>query len=121
MIKNASGKQGWGPSAYLKEETTSLSSGTTTRPVPPAPPKSNGNGPIARTKPSPPAPPAKRPVSGRKPATTPTPRDSAVSINTNGSGSGRSTPTPSLAGGLAEALKARQAAMQRGRDDDDDW
>jgi myosin-1 len=37
----------------------------------------------------------------------------------NGTDSGRNT--PSLAGGLAEALRARQSAMQRGRDDEDDW
>lgn len=57
---------------------------------------------------------------------TPTPRDSAVSM---GSESGRDTPNStasggsSLAGGLAEALRARQASMQgRGRGaDDDDW
>jgi myosin I len=44
-----------------------------------------------------------------------------MSLNGNGSGSGRSTPTSSLAGGLAEALRARQSAMQKGRDEDDDW
>ena len=49
----------------------------------------------------------------------------------SGGGSGRATPDPpgtaksgnaSLAGGLAEALRARQMATQgKGRDDDDDW
>lgn len=53
-------------------------------------------------------------------------RDSAVSMTMNGSGratpeSGKSTPTPSLAGGLAEALRARQASMQGKREEDDDW
>lgn len=55
-----------------------------------------------------------------------TPRDSAVSM---GSESGRDTPNSmasggsSLAGGLAEALRARQASMQgRGKGgEDDDW
>ncbi|RAL58195.1 hypothetical protein DID88_002330 [Monilinia fructigena] len=71
------------------------------------------------------APPAKRPVAGRKPAPPPAPRDSGMSISNSGSGnnSGRSTPTPSLAGGLAEALRARQSAMQGNskKEDDDDW
>jgi myosin I len=52
------------------------------------------------------------------------PRDSGMSLNGgsgSGTDSGRNTPTPSLAGGLAEALRARQSAMQKGRDDDDDW
>lgn len=47
------------------------------------------------------------------------PRDSGLSLGTD---SGRST--PSLAGGLAEALRARQSAMKGKKeeeDDDDDW
>ena len=43
-------------------------------------------------------------------------------------GSGRDTPdksdgsrAPSLAGGLAEALRARQMSMQGRKEDDDDW
>jgi len=39
-------------------------------------------------------------------------------------GSGRATPNSmnaSLAGGLAEALRQRQSAMQGNKDDDDDW
>jgi myosin-1 len=50
-----------------------------------------------------------------------------MSLNANGGSgsdnSGRNTPTPSgLAGGLAEALRARQSAMQRGKDgEDDEW
>lgn len=83
------------------------------------------NGAAVRSKPTPPAPPAKRPVAGRKPAPPPAPRDSGMSISSNGSGnnSGRSTPTPSLAGGLAEALRARQSAMQGNakKEDEDDW
>ncbi|RKF73816.1 Myosin-1 [Golovinomyces cichoracearum] len=120
LAKNASGQQGWAPTAFLKKEVAPLAPVVTPRPVPPAPPKNSGNISI-RAKPTPPAPPAKRPISGRKPAPNPALRDSAMSISTNGSPSGRSTPQPSLAGGLAEALKARQAAMQKGRDDDDDW
>jgi myosin-1 len=83
------------------------------------------NGPTVRAKPTPPAPPAKRPAAaGRKPAAPLAPRDSGMSLNGgvgSGTDSGRSTPTPSLAGGLAEALRARQSAMQKGRDEDDDW
>lgn len=57
-------------------------------------------------------------------------RDSAVSLGTHsGTDSGRATPNSlgggSLAGGLAEALRARQSAMsgrdKDRRDDDDDW
>ena len=44
----------------------------------------------------------------------------------SGTDSGRATPNSigggSIAGGLAEALRARQSAMnQREKDDDDDW
>ena len=58
------------------------------------------------------------------------PRDSAVSMGTSSGGSGRDTPNsdgksdgraPSLAGGLAEALRARQMSMQGKRDEDEDW
>lgn len=98
---------------------------------PPPPPAANGAPrPAAKAKPTPPAPPAKRPI-GKKPAPTPAPRDSAVSMSSLGvnGDSGRGTPdstrsgTPSLAGGLAEALRARQASMQgkKNTDDDDDW
>ncbi|KAJ5316311.1 Myosin-1 [Penicillium atrosanguineum] len=82
----------------------------------------------AKSKPAPPAPPAKRPnMAGRKPAPPPAPRDSAVSMNSGDSSgaSGRGTPNSasnaSLAGGLAEALRARQSAMQGKHDDDDEW
>lgn len=46
-----------------------------------------------------------------------------MSLNgANGSDSSRSnTPTPSLGGSLADALLARQKAMQKNRDDDEDW
>lgn len=116
--------QGWAPSAYLKEEAPPPPPPTVVRPTPPPPPAGKANG-VNGSKPKPPAPPAKRPtVAGKKPAPTPPGgRDSAVGLGGNSSGdSGRSTPTPSLAGGLAEALRARQSAMSAKKDDeDDDW
>jgi myosin-1 len=60
-------------------------------------------------------------------------RDSAVSMGSSGDGSGRDTPNSSvdgkgsggvsLAGGLAEALRKRQASMQgrKGEEEGDDW
>jgi myosin-1 len=130
LAKTATG-QGWAPSAYLKEEAPPPAPviRPTAPPPPPAPPSMNGangaNGTAARAKPTPPAPPAKRPAAGRKPAPPPAPRDSGMSMNGSagsGTDSGRNTPTPSLAGGLAEALRARQNAMQKGRrEDEDDW
>ncbi|KAG7005899.1 myosin-1 [Physcia stellaris] len=125
--------QGWTPSAYLVQEAV--------KPAPPPPPPTavapvaNGHitgsdGVAKKAKPTPPAPPAKRPA-GRKPAPPLAPRDSAVSMGGSSGGSGRETPDGpggakgggvSLAGGLAEALRARQMATQgKGRDDDDDW
>jgi myosin I len=87
-----------------------------------------------RAKPTPPAPPVKRPAtSARKALPPPTPaRDSAVSLGSDslrpssGTDSGRATPNSigggSLAGGLAEALRARQNAMAgNAKEDDDDW
>lgn len=55
-----------------------------------------------------------------------------MSMSTSSGGSGRDTPhtsvdgksdgrAPSLAGGLAEALRMRQMSMQGKREDDDDW
>ena len=53
-----------------------------------------------------------------------------MSMGTSSGGSGRDTPNsdgksdgraPSLAGGLAEALRARQMSMQGKRDEDEDW
>ncbi|KUJ24118.1 myosin-1 [Mollisia scopiformis] len=129
LAKKSNGQQGWAPSAYLKEEAPPPPAAPALRPMPPPPPpaaaKANGNGhgPVVRNKPTPPAPPAKRPAAGgRKPAPPPAPRDSGMSVATNGSGgdSGRSTPN-NFAGGLAEALKARQSAMSRGRDEEEDW
>jgi len=124
-------RQGWAPSAYLVEEVTQAAA----PPPPPPPPTATrqqptaaplpANGaarPTVKAKPAPPLPPAKRPVA-KKPPPMPA-RDSAVSMTMNGSG--RATPesgksTPSLAGGLAEALRARQASMQGKREEDDDW
>ena len=113
--------------AYLKEEP---SAPIAARPAPP--PVANGSArPVPRpasgkAKPNPPLPPAKRPAaSGRKLAPPPVgSRDSGVSMSN--SSDGRATPDggkpPSLAGGLAEALRARQASMQgKSRDDEDDW
>lgn len=122
--------QGWAPSAYLKEEIQAPAPAPVIRPTPPPPPpaavkSTTVNGSTVRAKPTPPAPPAKRPAAGgRKPASALAPRDSGMSLNGgsgSGTDSGRNTPTPSLAGGLAEALRARQSAMQKGRDEDDDW
>ncbi|KAL4916628.1 myosin-1 [Aspergillus aurantiobrunneus] len=129
--------QGWTPEAYLEEQVAPAP-----RPAPPPPPSAaprtsptpvNGSATVAaaKAKAAPPAPPAKRPnMAGRKtaPAPPPAPRDSAVSMNSQGDSSGasgRGTPNSasnaSLAGGLAEALRARQSAMQGKHDDDDDW
>ena len=128
--------EGWAPSSYIKEEAPPPPPAppiSVPRPTPPAPPistatKPNGSssGPAIRTKPQPPAPPAKRPnTTGRKPAAPApplAPRDSGMSMNGgNGSATDSGRSTPSLAGGLAEALRARQSAMQKGRDDEDDW
>ncbi|EXJ56809.1 myosin-1 [Cladophialophora yegresii CBS 114405] len=133
--------QGWTPSAYVEE----IEQARAPPPPPPpaaAPPRAvptpsvvvNGGHakpaapPVAaRAKATPPAPPAKRPVA-RKPDASPA-RDSAMSLGTNsGTNSGRATPSSigggSLAGGLAEALRARQSAMggrDKDKDEDDDW
>ncbi|KAL4957338.1 P-loop containing nucleoside triphosphate hydrolase protein [Aspergillus filifer] len=135
--------QGWTPEAYLEEQAPPPAARPTPPPPPPVAPRAtpspvpavNGNGSAtiaaAKSKAPPPAPPAKRPnMAGRKtaPAPPPAPRDSAVSMNSAGDSSGasgRGTPSSvsnaSLAGGLAEALRARQSAMQGKHDDDDDW
>lgn len=139
LCKNPqTGAQGWVPSAYVEE----IEQQARAHPPPPPPP------PVAAVRPAPavtinggnlaagatagrstpPVPPTKRPIpGGRKPAPVPPARDSAVSLGTgSGTDSGRATPNSigggSLAGGLAEALRARQSAMsQRKDDDDDDW
>ncbi|KAF1830333.1 hypothetical protein BDW02DRAFT_633736 [Decorospora gaudefroyi] len=105
LDKSASG---WAPSAYLEEVVQRA-------PAPPPPPPARP----ANGKPKPPAPPAKRPAA-RKPVNGDSARDSGYS------GSGGSTvesardSSGSIAGGLAEALRQRQAAMQ-GRKQEDDW
>ncbi|KAI9680100.1 MAG: class II myosin [Caeruleum heppii] len=141
--KPDSSAQGWTPSAYLKEEAAKPAPPplppSTARTVPLPPPASavstndvraNGTARPVKAKPTPPAPPAKRP-GAKKPAPPPAPRDSGMSMglaNGNGSasGSGRNTPSSSsnnsLAGGLAEALRQRQASMQGSKKgDEDDW
>ncbi|KAG9734572.1 myosin IC heavy chain, partial [Aureobasidium melanogenum] len=103
---------GWAPSAYLEEVVAKPAPPppppVQARAMPPAPPKANG---AVAGKKMPPPPPAKRPA-GRKPA-PPAPGGSG-----SGTDSGTSTPTAGLAGGLAEALRARSKAM---RQDDEDW
>ncbi|KAF2869396.1 P-loop containing nucleoside triphosphate hydrolase protein [Massariosphaeria phaeospora] len=112
LDKSASG---WAPSAYLEEVVNKP-----TPPAPPAPPARPGaNG--GRAKPAPPAPPAKRPAA-KKPAPGAEARDSGYS----GSGAssvdaGARDSGGSIAGGLAQALRQRQAAMQGKRADEDDW
>ncbi|KAF2187846.1 hypothetical protein K469DRAFT_737953 [Zopfia rhizophila CBS 207.26] len=115
LDKSASG---WAPSAYL-EEVVNKPAPPPAPPAPPARPAANGG---FRAKPTPPAPPAKRPAA-KKPAPAPAARDSGYS------GSGASSIDPgardsggSIAGGLAEALRQRQAAMQGRRPaNEDDW
>ena len=78
-------------------------------------------------KPAPPAPPTKRPAArGNKPAPpAPPPRDSGIGNGGSGTGTPRdSGGANSGAGALAEALRARQAAMGGGttkKEDEDDW
>ena len=88
------------------------------RPVPT--PNGGLNGAAAaKGKPGPPVPPTKRPA-GKKPVPTPpggAERDSGYS----GSGASARDSGGSMAGNLAEALRARQAAMHSRRNDDDDW
>ncbi|KAK6820880.1 myosin I myo5 [Apiospora arundinis] len=118
LAKNASG-QAWVPAAYV-EEIKAAAPAPAPAPRPPPPPPTANGAAAAQGKPKPPQPPAKRPAAGRKPANLQA-RDSAMSLN-NGSDSSRSnTPTPSIAGSLADALKARQNAMQHKKDDEDDW
>ncbi|KAF2118272.1 P-loop containing nucleoside triphosphate hydrolase protein [Lophiotrema nucula] len=118
LDKSASG---WAPSAYL-EEVVNRPAPPPAPPAPPARPAAANGG--LRAKPTPPAPPAKRPA-GRKPAPGAAARDSGYS------GSGASSLEPGArdssgsisggAAGLAEALRARQAAMHGRKADEDDW
>ncbi|KAK5213185.1 class II myosin [Exophiala xenobiotica] len=140
-------KEGWTPTAYVEEiEQQARAAPPPPPPPPPAaaapravptPVVANGHTrpsapPVgAKAKPTPPAPPAKRPAPAARPKPAASPaRDSGMSLGTGGSGtdSGRATPNSigggSLAGGLAEALRARQSAMSGTRhekDEDDDW
>ena len=114
---------GWTPAAYLEEVRAAPPpppppAAASRPPPPPAPAAARANGaPAVKAKPTPPTPPAKRPAS-RKPAALATPRDSGYSNGGTPNGSGAATPPgqsgggPSIAGGLAEALRARQKAMQ---------
>ncbi|KAF2764174.1 hypothetical protein EJ03DRAFT_356017 [Teratosphaeria nubilosa] len=123
---------GWVPAAYLEEvkQAPPPPPAAASRPPPPPAPAlartngmANGAAPAAKAKPTPPAPPAKRPA-GRKPAPATPARDSGYSNGTAGGDSGRSTPTGGgggLAGGLAEALRARQKAMHQNDDGQGDW
>lgn len=115
LDKSASG---WAPSAYL-EEVAHKPAPPPAPPAPPARPAANG----VRAKPTPPAPPAKRPAA-KKPAP-----GSAAARDSGYSGSGASSnldagardSSGSIAGGLAEALRQRQAAMQGRKANEDDW
>ncbi|KAI1626654.1 myosin I [Exophiala viscosa] len=143
LCRNAqTNAEGWAPTAYMEEIELSRAAPPPPPPPPAAPPRAaptpsvvvNGHAkpaapPVAaKAKPTPPAPPAKRPVpNARKPTASPA-RDSGMSLGTgSGTDSGRATPNSigggSLAGGLAEALRARQSAMSgRGAEkEDDDW
>lgn len=104
LDKSASG---WAPSAYLEEHVVKSA------PAPPPPPPARP----ANGKPKPPAPPAKRPAA-RKPAPESASRDSGYSGSASETGARDSS--GSIAGGLAEALRARQMAMQ-GRREEGDW
>ncbi|KAK3354726.1 myosin-1 [Neurospora tetraspora] len=126
LAKTPGGGQAWVPAAYVEEQAPAPPV-VAPRPPPPPPPAANGasGGRVA------PQPPAKRPVAGRKPAPAPAvaslqARDSGMSLNgANGSGNAsdasRNSATPSIAGSLADALKARKQAMAKRDDDEDDW
>lgn len=101
LARNQAGTaSGWVPSAYIEE----------IKPPPPPPMRPGG-------KPPPPAPPSKRPVSKQLAAASngaADGRDSGYSTQTRDSGG-------SVAGGLAEALRARQKAMNERKTGEDDW
>ncbi|KAI9727950.1 MAG: class II myosin [Chrysothrix sp. TS-e1954] len=108
---------GWVPESYI-EKYTPPAPPPAARAVPPPPPSASGMNGAARGKAAPPAPPTKRPVAKAKPAAPAAQRDSGLGT------SGTSTPRESggsMAGGLAEALRQRQAAMAGKKDEEDDW
>ncbi|KAL5381464.1 hypothetical protein DPSP01_007177 [Paraphaeosphaeria sporulosa] len=110
LDKSASG---WAPSAYLQEYISKPAP----PPAPPAPPARPANG--VRGKGAPPAPPAKRPVA-KRPVAGGEARDSGYSGSNSDVGARDSG--GSIAGGLAEALRQRQAAMQgRKAAEEEDW
>ena len=128
LCKNTkTGAQGWAPSAYVEEIEQARAPPPPPPVAPPRPTPAVAVNGASTGRSTPPVPPTKRPVPGaRKPAPTPPQRDSAVSLSTgSGTDSGRATPNSvgggSLAGGLAEALRARQSAMHKREDEDDDW
>ncbi|KAM0712141.1 hypothetical protein Q7P37_011235 [Cladosporium fusiforme] len=108
---------GWVPAAYVEEvKQAPPPPPVASRPAPPARPTPAAG----RGKPTPPAPPAKRPA-GRRPGPETPPRDSAYANGNSGAATPSSQNGPAaggLAGGLAEALKARQKAMSGGQNDD---
>ncbi|KAI1289038.1 P-loop containing nucleoside triphosphate hydrolase protein [Xylaria venustula] len=108
LAKSGAG-QAWVPAAYVEEQAPAPALIPRSPPPPPAP---NGAG---RAKPTPPA---KRPAAAKKPGSLQA-RDSGMSMNGNTSDGSRST-TPTAASSLANALLARQTAMQR-RDEEEDW
>jgi myosin-1 len=113
LDKSASG---WAPSAYL-EEVVNKPAPPPAPPAPPARPAANG----VRGKGTPPAPPAKRPAA-KKPLAAAAARDSGYSgSGASNSDVGARDSGGSIAGGLAEALRQRQAAMQGKKADEDDW
>ena len=116
---------GWTPAAFLEEVKAAPPPPpppAASRPPPPPAPSTNGAS-ATKAKPTPPAPPAKRPIRGAKPAPPATPRDSGYSNGGTPNGSGAATPSgqqgggPSIAGGLAEALRARQKALHNDEPD----
>ncbi|KAF2485389.1 P-loop containing nucleoside triphosphate hydrolase protein [Neohortaea acidophila] len=125
LDKSASG---WTPAAYLEEVRAAPPPPPVAArpPPPPAPAAANGGAPAVKAKPGAPLPPAKRPVGRAKAAAPGTPRDSGYSNGGTPTGSGAATPSgpagggPSIAGGLAEALRARSKAMHTD-DQDGDW
>jgi myosin-1 len=112
LDKSASG---WAPSAYLEEVVNKPA------PPPPAPPARPANGGV-KGKAAPPAPPAKRPAA-KKPGLGSAARDSGYSGSAASSNVdvGARESGGSIAGGLAEALRQRQAAMQGRKANEDEW
>lgn len=124
LVKRQQGAaSGWAPSAYLEEYMTKPAppvAPPSARAAPPPPPVAT-NGTATRAKPAPPPAASGRPVS-RKPAPGPAAaaRDSGYSASDGATPAAPAAAGGSIAGGLAEALRQRQAAMSA-KDDEDDW